>query len=79
MNAVDKLGLTALQILLAKLLDLAFIQNKPQEQRPARVCQAFSSMISLSFSARISLSFISRVDLSFPSNIGHSFPSRVCH
>ena len=37
MNAEDKLGLTSLQILLAKLLDLAFIQNKPQEQRPARV------------------------------------------
>jgi hypothetical protein len=36
-NAADKLGLTPLQILLAKLLDLAFIQNKPQELRPSKV------------------------------------------
>ena len=37
MNATDKLGLTPLQILLAKLLDLAFIQNKPQDLRPSKV------------------------------------------
>ena len=36
-NAVNKLGLTAIHILLSKLLDFALMQNKQASQRPGKV------------------------------------------
>jgi len=36
-NAVNRYGLTGLHILLAQLLDLAFLQTKPKESRPGKV------------------------------------------
>jgi hypothetical protein len=37
MNAVNKLGLTAIHILLSKLLDFALLQNKQASPRPGKV------------------------------------------
>ncbi|XP_023346076.1 uncharacterized protein LOC111715063 [Eurytemora carolleeae] len=36
-NAVNRYGLTGLHILLAQLLDLAFLQTKPKESRPGKI------------------------------------------
>ena len=36
-NAVNKLGLTVIHILLSKLLDYALLQNKQASQRPGKV------------------------------------------
>ena len=36
-NAFNKLGLSAIHILLAKLLDFALLQNKQVSQRPSKV------------------------------------------
>ena len=36
-NATNKMGFTAYHILLAKLLDLANLQNKSQDNRPGKV------------------------------------------
>ena len=37
MNAENKLGLTPIHILLAKLLDSALLQNKPANSRPGKM------------------------------------------
>ena len=44
-NAVNKLGLTAIHILLSKLLDFALLQNKIGSQRPGKVITSIKYQI----------------------------------
>jgi ankyrin repeat protein len=46
-NAENKMGLTPIHILLAKLLDSALLQNKPANSRPSKMLNLFKYVESL--------------------------------